>query len=279
MVKDATDFSLSPRRLPPKLIVSPPNRKSNLGCLILCSSRSQGVKFSELSLDGFRMMLTFERELGSGGKSATEKSASNPLKYILYRPSVSTLLQYISSAQKEAREATGLLLYISADGDKSFSMRGNQESARPYSKGGIILRAESKQEPAGSLYVAKDNLYPDDLLPFLRRPLFLIVDSENSAAFTALSSTIFGAPVLILASPARQLPGLLEPEQAGSVFTLFLSDPIAAFCFVVSRQVMTSAIYQELLLIASAMFDKLNSVISSMSDLRTLMRWSCIGDR
>lgn len=34
-------------------------------------------------------------------------------------------------------------------------------------------------------YSGVNNLYPGDIIPFTRRPLFLIVDSDNSHAFKA----------------------------------------------------------------------------------------------
>eukprot|EP01122_Echinamoeba_exundans_P002632 TRINITY_DN1258_c0_g1_i2.p1 TRINITY_DN1258_c0_g1~~TRINITY_DN1258_c0_g1_i2.p1 ORF type:complete len:557 (+),score=65.32 TRINITY_DN1258_c0_g1_i2:77-1747(+) len=268
MVKDIPDFSFAHRRLPTRSR-SPVAKKPILGTVILCCSRNQLVKFSELSLDGFRMMLAFENEIASPNQPKSEKPSPNPSKYILYRPTVSTLLQYVASAQKEARENSALVLYVSADGEKGFSMRsGSDPHPRPYSKGGIMLRPEAKPEtPASGLYVSKDCLYSDDLLPFLRRPLLFIIDSDNSGSFTSLSSTIFGAPILVLASPHRSLPGLLEPEQAGSLFSFFLSDPVSAFCFTISRSVMTAQYYDELQSIATSMFEKLNNSISTMSDL------------
>lgn len=36
-----------------------------------------------------------------------------------------------------------------------------------------------------------NNLYPGDLIPFTRKPLFLIIDSDNSHAFKAGLSKLF----------------------------------------------------------------------------------------
>lgn len=35
------------------------------------------------------------------------------------------------------------------------------------------------------IFAGSNNLYPGDLIPFTRRPLFLIIDSDNSDAFKA----------------------------------------------------------------------------------------------
>ena len=44
------------------------------------------------------------------------------------------------------------------------------------------------------------SLYPGDLIPFVRKPLFLIVDSDNSWVFQSIPP-LFGQPLVILMSP------------------------------------------------------------------------------
>lgn len=75
----------------------------------------------------------------------------------------------------------------------------------PYSHGGLKLNSkddESRERsssigsngpydsPRGSLgsgpidlYSSRDCLYPEDLMPFLRKPMVIIVDSDNASAF------------------------------------------------------------------------------------------------
>ena len=44
------------------------------------------------------------------------------------------------------------------------------------------------------------SLYPGDLIPFVRKPLFLIVDSDNSWVFQSVPQ-LFGQPLVVLMSP------------------------------------------------------------------------------
>ena len=44
------------------------------------------------------------------------------------------------------------------------------------------------------------SLHPGDLYPFTRRPLFLVVDSDNSGAFACVPRG-FDQPVVVLMSP------------------------------------------------------------------------------
>lgn len=44
------------------------------------------------------------------------------------------------------------------------------------------------------------SLYPGDLMPFVRKPLFLIVDSDNSWVFQSVPQ-LFGQPLVVLMSP------------------------------------------------------------------------------
>jgi len=74
-------------------------------------------------------------------------------------------------------------------------------------------------------------LYPGDLIPFLRKPFLLIVDSDNSAAFSRLPR-YFGQPLLVLMSPQDAPPPFHQQHHKGSLFTLFLHSPLTAICFI-----------------------------------------------
>ncbi|KAL0410887.1 UNVERIFIED_CONTAM: protein SCAI, partial [Sesamum latifolium] len=75
-------------------------------------------------------------------------------------------------------------------------------------------------------------IYPSDLLPFTRRPLFVVIDSESSKAFKAMSGAEKGETVALLLSPATSLP-LPAVEScrlpSGSLFTSFLTAPLQSF--------------------------------------------------
>lgn len=53
-----------------------------------------------------------------------------------------------------------------------------------------------------------NSLYPGDLYPFTRKPLFVIIDSDNSFAFQYIPR-YFGHPFVVLMSP-QELPDKLH---------------------------------------------------------------------
>lgn len=60
-------------------------------------------------------------------------------------------------------------------------------------------------------------IYPGDLYPFLRKPLFLIVDSSNSHVFKSFPN-LFSQPFLALLSPTHT-PSLLSGKLKITSFT------------------------------------------------------------
>ena len=105
------------------------------------------------------------------------------------------------------------------------------------------------------LVAEADCLYASDLVPFTRKPLFLIVDSDNSSAFAGLNSA-FGAPYVALLSPEAQPCSLVkDATHTGNLFTYFLYDPLAAFFFVADPSVDQHTIPHSVYLKATALLD------------------------
>lgn len=114
----------------------------SLAEIIIVGNVCDQVKFSELTLDMFRMLQVLEREPvdytsqmydsspaagrsmgafenGSGERSAASHPSykrDNPHKYLLYRPSFSQLFVFLASGFRELPANSVLLLYLSADG-------------------------------------------------------------------------------------------------------------------------------------------------------------------
>lgn len=138
-----------------------------------------------------------------------------------------------------------------------------------YDLGGVLTSAKRDNEHKKS----KEThcLYPGDLYPFTRRPLFVIVDSDNSFVFQHIPR-YFGQPLVTLMSPQDTPPAFqgrkrfififfaflcfffvllygwlkedlinwwycdidvifLDQQHNGSLFTLFLHSPLTAFCY------------------------------------------------
>lgn len=139
-----------------------------------------------------------------------------------------------------------MLVYLSADGAK----RNAREHDDKGYTGGIATATNFVRKNAGdgaaataaTLAGGKGTvdgiggdlvhcLHPNDLAPFTRKPMFLIVDSTNSAAFQNIPR-VFSAPLVCLMGPTEYPSSIKDTTQIGSLFTLFLHVPIKAFAFI-----------------------------------------------
>ncbi|CAH8479287.1 unnamed protein product [Schistosoma rodhaini] len=215
------------------------------------------IRFSELSLDMYRMLQTFERDprgqvfnsrnsrlsVADGLENGVSSSypldlpeVTNPHKYLLYKPTFSQFNSYVATAFKDLPASGALLLYISADGVRAPTVKTNNElnvGAAGYDYGGVVTNNRHEQEysakPKRVDFKEPHCIHPGDLLPYTRRPLFVIVDSDNSATFRSIPN-LFGQPFVCLLSP-KVIPEKLESQRhRGNLFTLFLHCPLTAFC-------------------------------------------------
>eukprot|EP00095_Tigriopus_kingsejongensis_P009832 maker-scaffold21_size687808-snap-gene-1.16 protein:Tk09832 transcript:maker-scaffold21_size687808-snap-gene-1.16-mRNA-1 annotation:"hypothetical protein TcasGA2_TC003262" len=218
---DSNSIVLSHRLNP---LITPPVEKSPIMSLslqevVVVGSHSEQVKFSELTLDMFRMLQTLEREpqeefaqiydvSPAPGRSPFENGSGmglkreNPHKYLLYKPTVAQFLIFMASGHRELPSNGALMLFISGDG--CFSTKPSPEDL---------------------------GLHPGDLQPFTRRPMFLVVDSDNSVAFGRLQR-IFDQPLIVLMSPQETPTAFQDDRHKGSLYTLFLHSPLSGFAFI-----------------------------------------------
>ncbi|KAG4099605.1 hypothetical protein H8356DRAFT_1076203 [Neocallimastix lanati (nom. inval.)] len=225
---------------------------------ILVGNHQNQMKFSELTLDMFRMLQLLEREPTSADKPNSDNSEEkkdsmqenqsndksneknsmrriNPHKYLLHRPSFGQLMLYITTAFKEISDNSALLLYLSADGVKHIVKGEGQETElqQGYS-GGIATstnpRKTEKTETSEQTALIHC-LHPIDLVPFTRKPMFVVIDSNNSTAFKNIPK-IFNAPLVSLMSPIEYPGNINDSAHSGGLFTLFLHSPIKAISFI-----------------------------------------------
>lgn len=78
---------------------------------------------------------------------------------------------------------------------------------------------------------------------YLRKPLFLIVDSANSTSFQSIPN-LFGQPFVGLFSPAT-LPVIFSDKQnqSGNLFTFFLTNPLFAFCHLCNVEELSAEVF------------------------------------
>jgi hypothetical protein len=152
---------------------------------------------------------------------------SNPHKYLLYKPTFSQWYAFTASAFKDLPTQGALLLYISADGYDTHLKHKTEQS---YDFGGVKTNhrhdddlENSSPPPISSTHLLgkrtlsgntiikeSHSIFPGDIYPFLRKPLFLIVDSNNSRAFHNMPN-LFGQPLLSLLSPVK-LPAIFHSK-------------------------------------------------------------------
>lgn len=249
---DGTPIVLSHRLTP---LNTPPLEKGTPAILrlqeiLIVGNSSEQLKYSELTLDMFRMLQTLEREpqedlsnqiydaSPAPGRPPYENGErnnrrENPHKYLLYKPTYSQLNTFLASGFKELPPTGIILLYISADGSPS-SMKHGDDPA--YDLGGVVtnFRKEGDEvvrtKKLGHLKEVHC-LHPGDLYPYTRKPLFVVVDSDNSSSFQNIPN-LFGQPVVCLLSPERAPPTMQDKHRRGNLFTMFLHDPLMAFCYV-----------------------------------------------
>ncbi|CAN1288583.1 Protein SCAI [Linum perenne] len=181
----------------------------------------------------------------------------NPRKAVLYRPSVTHLLAVMATICEELPPESVMLIYLSASGKSNQSsvsgINSNNGSRKP-SKGKAVYsttladqnnskaecHSNGKAETSGYyndyLWLGprgnsgSNILYPGDIIPFTRKPLFLLIDSGDSHAFKVLHGVERGEPVALMLSPLRSLFKKPSVIHNGSQFTFFLTSPLQAFC-------------------------------------------------
>lgn len=195
---------------------------------ILAGNCESQVKFSELTLDIFRMLLTIE---APAAPDATARH--NPHKHLLYRPTCGQLSVVLASICKDLPENAAVLLYVSAD---KLTRKPDETTAVPCQApdGGLMLNVRTPAAPDG-MPSAACGLYPQDLIPYTRRPFVLVADSPGSSCFQQMQN-VFGAPMLCLLSPTACPPDIKGPTAVGNLFTLFLHAPLHALWVALKRE-------------------------------------------
>ncbi|KAF9400741.1 hypothetical protein BGX21_003591 [Mortierella sp. AD011] len=242
---------------------------------ILVGNAHNQIKFSELTIDMYRILQSLERDTSQirSTSDATTKDASsnpataattavtndggtnipikeepaedqpvtvrrntekgtkrlNPHKYLLYRPTLSQFMVYLATAFKEVSSDSALLIYLSADGSKRSA--ADHSGTKGY-HGGILTNSRKVADNTDPEQQSISHcLHPGDLLPFTRKPMFLIVDSNNSVAFADIPR-VFNHPFMSLLSPTEYPASIPDTSQVGGLFTLFLHAPLLAFSFI-----------------------------------------------
>ncbi|MEW5313968.1 MAG: hypothetical protein WDW38_005498 [Sanguina aurantia] len=209
----------------------------------------------------------------AGDLPAIAATHPNPAKHLIYRPNTTALLNIIVTSVVAMAYDDILLLHLSADGPDVSILDGTlmsdtqcpprtplevRDGAGAGGSGGGGAEPRQPRQPQAGLQVlpdtqgceeiralhlnpsfdctrlAADELFqPEDILPFTRRQILLIVDSDISTEFKGLQGREVGRPLLCLMSATALAPGLeADMEKVGSLFSMALSCPLMAMCTV-----------------------------------------------
>ncbi|TQD95086.1 hypothetical protein C1H46_019292 [Malus baccata] len=174
-------------------------RSLRLRDAILSSYHHNEVKFSELTLDTFRMLQCLEWEpSGSFYQSSGAKNGQN------------------------GAPASSRINYSQDIADPTLP---------PNPRKAVLYRPSVTHFLAVSI-MGVNNIYPSDLVPFTRRPLVLVIDCDSSEAFEAINGVQKGETVAMLLSSSSSYHATLSSsrQSSGSLFTIFLTAPVQAFC-------------------------------------------------
>uniref|UniRef100_A0A0D9XH45 Protein SCAI n=1 Tax=Leersia perrieri TaxID=77586 RepID=A0A0D9XH45_9ORYZ len=283
---------------PDTLPTVPPTVKKRglvLSDAMLCSYYQNEVKFTDLTIDVFRMLQCLEWEpcgsfaLNNGYNTHDESRQNhlnllkdlrdaalppNPLKTVLYRPSVTHFLTrrrkangggtgrangaqrhlnhlrllaggHLSSVlatKCEELPSNGMMLiYLSAAGEvgsSGFCTDTKEMVVNSFNKFDISNTStiDVKEDNGSCLWLGcregegkgSNCIYPCDLIPFTRRPLFLSIHGFEKGETTAmfLSPSCRPSSLGFSGDSARQI---------GSQFTMFLTAPLQAFCHLIGN--------------------------------------------
>ncbi|XP_072931349.1 protein SCAI [Epargyreus clarus] len=291
---------LTPHSIPPIERSSYMNLKLQEALII--GSNSYQVKFSELTMDMFRILQIIEREptgdvphlfeepprnryTGVPEPSVPKddgpprRDTGNPHKFLLYKPSPNQVMVYLASSCDELTPNGAVLLYLSAEGHTAAAAAAASAAVAStstaklhdegFDTGGLITTSKSdvyrdyNKETRSTYGKCKEGqcLYPGDIHPFTRKPLFIIIDSDNSFAFQNIPRH-FGQPLVILMSPINQLPALQERRHQGNLFTLFLQAPIVGLAMSCELDTIPLNNYDRCLPLLSSFMAETNAILA-----------------
>ncbi|KAJ2822439.1 hypothetical protein IWW50_004213 [Coemansia erecta] len=156
----------------------------------------------------------------------------NPHKYVLYQPSVSQVQVYLANAFREIGDQGCVLLYVSSDGTR---MDAGAAAQHGFIGGIATTRRSGDSTQDRSTEQLINTVHPADLVPFTRKPFFLLVESECSTAYRDMPN-LFNQPMLSLLSPTAY-----PVHMSSGIYTFFLHSPLVAFCAVSQITAMDAA--------------------------------------
>ncbi|GAB1286311.1 Protein SCAI [Apodemus speciosus] len=185
--------------------------------LIIGNCNNQ-VKFSELTVDMFRMLQALEREpmnlASQMNKPGIQEPADkptrreNPHKYLLYKPTFSQLYTFLAASFKELPANSVLLIYLSATG---VFPTGRSDGEGPYDFGGVLTN--SNRDIINGDAIHKRNQSHKEMHWTQAFILEISIHSQGSPCSSSWTPPIALPTRVSLCSPG--CPGTYSVDQAG----------------------------------------------------------------
>ena len=214
----------------------PQGGRLQLQTAILAGGRKEQIKVGDLALDTLRMAHSLEVGLACQKKCP---QFHNPVKHMLRNPSAAQLIFHMAAVTEDLAKDRAMLLYITGDAgvDGGFAMNNGAEDVD-----------------------ARDALTAADIVPYTRWPLFMIADGVAAAEVFGKMEDVFRTPFLCLMAPKEW-----ETEDNNGLFTLFLHQPLAAFCVFCGLFNPNKQAYNHCMTALNEYFEHLASILENIS--------------
>ena len=226
--------------------------------ILAAGRRGQAKKAGELMLDTLRMAHSLELGLACQKRCPL---LHNPAKYMLFSPTAQQVILHLACATEALRKTVSdnnnnnnninnnaLFLYVAGN--------GNGEGGS-----GVSMRNSVCGGDSDNMIEA---LRPEDIVPYMRWPFFVVVDAEDAEGFGTVENP-YDAPFLCLVAPKSWEAAAVAAEAEPGLFTLFLHQPLAAFCVLCGLFNPSKLAYAQCASALAEYFDHVVALLESLS--------------
>ncbi|KAI6655496.1 hypothetical protein LOD99_1995 [Oopsacas minuta] len=274
-IEDDTLLEISPfQTLPAHTPARSDTITFSLGQAVLVGGNTKQSKLIDYTIDHYRMNSLLHR--------VTREDGIETMITHIHKISTISLIEVLSGISNTLSPHQALLLYISGEStaySSSYSSIQQTGELHPsYTTNSILLPVHKN---SSSIPLQQhDQLFMEDIYPFLRRPLFLLIDCPGFLSQTELSfPDRFHQPFICIMSPPHY-PTTIENTmtRGGGLLTLFLSSPLSGLCLICSIQSISTKLAHTALELITQVEDIAFSTLSSLPNLPLSYKQLCTDD-
>ena len=220
----------------------------SLGRAVLVGADTKQSRIVDFTIDHYRMTSLLQRVTSEGGEIKMTH---------FHKVSTFSLLEALSGISNALSPSQILFLYISGESTAAASSTPQAVLSHPSYTTNSILLSHSQQ------------LFLEDLYPYLRHPLFLLIDSPGLLPHSDLSfPERFHQPFICLMSPPSY-PTTIENSmtRVGGLLTLFLTSPLSGISLICGIQSLTTKLSHTALQLITQVEDIAFSSLSNLPNL------------